>query len=235
MIRAVVFDIDNTLVDHERAEREGAAQVFSKVGYTMPGAPSLNEFTSLWHAEAERYADMYAEGRVALRDARVRRVQGIFAHWGRTLTEGEAWDIYQLYYSGYEHGWHLFDDVRPCLGALGGYELGIISNGDGANQRRKLERVGILTCFKAVVISGDVGSAKPEPKIFLHAVESLNVEPDEALYVGDKLDVDVRGAKVAGLWGVWLNRTGTKPPEDVLSMRSLVELPGIIGILGRTV
>jgi putative hydrolase of the HAD superfamily len=81
----------------------------------------------------------------------------------------------------------------------------------------------------------DFGVGKPDPRMFRHACHMLGVAPSEAAYVGDELDVDARGARDAGLVGVWLDRHGTgRCPKDVPAVRSLDELPDLLRIPGAS-
>ncbi len=77
------------------------------------------------------------------------------------------------------------------------------------------------------------GVGKPDPRIFRHACAVLGPAPAEVAYVGDELDVDARGARDAGLVGVWLDRHGTgESPDDVPVVRSLDELPSLLAVSG---
>ena len=116
----------------------------------------------------------------------------------------------------------------PCLAALAGHRLGVITNGDPAQQRRKLERTNIASLFSPIVVSGDIGKPKPQAEIFLHACRLANVQPQECTYVGDNLDFDARGSRAAGMRGVWLNRWGATADIGAPIISSLEELPGLL-------
>jgi putative hydrolase of the HAD superfamily len=96
--------------------------------------------------------------------------------------------------------WQVFDDVIPALGSLAaeGIRLGIVSNWD-ERLVPLLERLRLHTYFDAIVVSCDVGFAKPSPVIFEHASKKLGVAPELMIHVGDSTDHDVVGANSAGL------------------------------------
>ena len=223
----VFFDIDGTLLDHERAERHGAA-AFRRRFDDVFGEP-LDEFVTLWHATAERHMDRYIGGELSYEGQRRARMRELFGRSGRRLTDGEADEAFAVYLDSYREGWCLFDDVLPCLDALSHLALGIISNAGAAQQRLKLERTGILDRFDAMAISGEVGVSKPEPRIFHVACERGGVQPRECVYVGDRLGTDALGARDAGLRGVWLDRKGaSRGDEGVDVIASLGELAGLL-------
>lgn len=129
-------------------------------------------------------------------------------------------------------GYRLYDDARPVLGALGKrVPLAVITNGASDVQRRKLVATGIESRFVAVMVSGELGTPKPMPSIFLRAAQLLGVEPAAVLHVGDSLEADVGGAIDAGMTAVWLNRDGHKrtasdpePHHEIGSLSELTEL-----------
>jgi FMN phosphatase YigB (HAD superfamily) len=90
---------------------------------------------------------------------------------------------------------------------LGGrYRLGVVSNFDYTpTVRRILEQGGILSRFETVVVSDAVGWRKPRPAIFEQALTDMGVRPEECLFVGDRPDIDVAGAKGVGMAAAWLN------------------------------
>lgn len=102
--------------------------------------------------------------------------------------------------------WELFPEVRAVLEMLRPrYRLGIISNFDG-RLRAILAHLGIAAHFQPIVISSEVGSDKPDPRIFQHALESAGVAPDAAVHVGDDPARDWRAAEAAGLCSFRLAR-----------------------------
>ena len=104
----------------------------------------------------------------------------------------------------------------------------VIFNGPSDEQRRKLRVMGITARLHHVLISEEYGSPKPSPEIFLGACQMAGVEPRAAVHVGDHYEIDIVGARAAGLRGVWLDRQGAAPdaarPDVVSSLQELPEL-----------
>ena len=130
-------------------------------------------------------------------------------------------------------------EVVPTLIALRdkGYKLGIISNGKSVKQWEKIIRLGLHHFFDVVVISEEVGSEKPDTKIFEVALEKLNVEPYEAVYVGDNLETDILGANKAGMVSIRIlkgkNKEG-KPTGEMMKPRySIKKLSDLLNILKK--
>ena len=89
-----------------------------------------------------------------------------------------------------------------------------MTNGASCLQREKFEASGLADRFDAVVVSGELRSAKPDPAVYAHALQALGAEPGDAVMVGDSLRNDVDGPVAAGLRAIWLNRTGEPRPAD---------------------
>lgn len=88
--------------------------------------------------------------------------------------------------------------------------VAVLSNGDQEQQEDKVIRTGLDRYIDAVLASGQLGVAKPDPRAFAAACSRLTVPPEAAVYVGDRLDVDAVAASRAGLRGIWLNRGGSE-------------------------
>ena len=116
-----------------------------------------------------------------------------------------------------------YADALPALTALAARgPLVSISNGNA-----DLERIGLHHHFAHRLSARDCGIAKPAARIFLEACTRLGLDPQQVLHVGDDPDLDVAGARAAGLRTAWLNRDGVawphpEPPE--LELRDLGEL-----------
>jgi putative hydrolase of the HAD superfamily len=121
-----------------------------------------------------------------------------------------------------------YPEVPDALARLraGGARLAVVSNWD-VSLHDVLERTELRPLVDAVVISAELGVAKPAPEIFRAALRRLGATAGEALHVGDDLEVDVAGARAAGVAAVLVARDGQPVPDGVCAIASLAELvPG---------
>jgi putative hydrolase of the HAD superfamily len=120
-----------------------------------------------------------------------------------------------------------YPEVPDVLARLraGGARLAVVSNWD-VSLHDVLERTGLRPLVDAVVISAELGVAKPDPAIFRAALDRLGAPADGAVHVGDSLENDVAGARAAGLEAVLVARNGAAAPEGVRTVASLTELVG---------
>jgi putative hydrolase of the HAD superfamily len=110
-------------------------------------------------------------------------------------------------------------DVLARLRADGA-RLAVVSNWD-VSLHDVLERTGLRQLVDAVVISAELGAAKPDPAIFRAALERLGATADAALHAGDSLEHDVAGARAAGIEAVLVARDGAPAPAGVRTVASL--------------
>jgi putative hydrolase of the HAD superfamily len=125
----------------------------------------------------------------------------------------------------------LFDDVIPVLERLrsAGLTLGIVSNFEEWLERL-LEHLGVRELFDVRIISGVEGLEKPDPRIFLLAVDRAGVEPNRSVYVGDNPVLDVEPARAVGMFPVLVDRRDRYLDAPGSRISSLQELPRIMGI-----
>jgi putative hydrolase of the HAD superfamily len=218
----ILFDIDGTLVDDPAAVRVGVAALHARTVSDR----SVDALHARWESALERHYDRYLRGEIDFLGQRRSRVSEVL---GTQVDDATADGLFGIYLGAYESALGLYDDSLDCLDALGDHTLGIVSNGQGAQQRRKLEATGILGRFEVLAISGEVGSSKPEPAIFLDACARVGVAPEGAVYVGDRYETDALGARGAGLSGVWLDRTGRRSARHAAPIvSSLAELAAFV-------
>jgi putative hydrolase of the HAD superfamily len=107
-------------------------------------------------------------------------------------------------------------DAGSLLESLAGrFPLALITNGAPDSQREKLQSTGLESAFDAILISGELGIAKPDPRIFHLALDKLGVPAEAAWHIGDTPATDVAGARAAGITAIWLNRTTrARRPEE---------------------
>lgn len=221
-ISAVCFDVDATLVDNETSTRAGLQALLG-----------TDEAWADWSALTERHYRRYLAGEVDFDTMRWQRTKEFFASRGEVLGDGEVFRREERRAAAMRRAWQLYDDALPCLRALrtAGLRLAAITNAAGEYQRAKLGALGLASAFDAVLISGEIGVAKPHQAIFRKACAFLGVRPGQAVHVGDRLDMDAEGARNAGMHGVWLDRSrcGMRPRGTGISVIcQLSELPALV-------
>jgi len=210
MIKAVFFDLYQTLVCYEPPREELQARALQEFGIEVN--PEVfrrpiviaDEFiyqeitrTPLSQLSAEDKTALYARyQRIVLKEAGIEaNEQLIFGLLGKM----RQFDMKLV----------LFDDVMPVLADFKGRGLilGLISNVD-RDITSLLNELGLTSLLQVVVTSQDVGFNKPQPEIFREALRQAGVQAAEAIYIGDQYQIDVIGAKKAGMEGVLLDRGG---------------------------
>ncbi|GAB3795689.1 HAD family hydrolase [Humibacter antri] len=239
-IRAVLFDLDDTLFAHRDAVERGLLTYVRGLGHPYDAADADAEI-AFWRRLEEHHYHRYLGGEVSYEEQRRARAREYAARHGVVLTPEAAAAWYSDYFEHYTDAWSLYDDALPCLDSLRarlpGVLIGIITNGELDYQLRKMDAIGIRDRFDTIVASGDVGITKPDVRIFRLACTRLGVEPECAAYVGDRLGTDAIGAVRAGLAGVWIDRYRAEVSDaeravadelGVMRITRLEQLPGVL-------
>lgn len=236
-IQAVFFDLDETLLDDDRCMREAVARVCGTICARHPQVDPgpledayITMAKEIWTGSG---SVPQASGSTASVGSEIR-----LEVWSRALAKCGlpirrlAREAVELYGRERQAGYRLFPEVLEVLDALRRrFILGLITNGPGDVQREKLRLTGIEPLLQVTTISGELGVGKPEPGIFLAALEQARVGPEKAAHVGDSLASDVAGAKAAGMYAVWINRRksarpweGPGPDVEIETVRDLLPL-----------
>ncbi|MER6025481.1 HAD family hydrolase [Streptomyces sp. NPDC001851] len=228
-IRAVVWDVDDTLFDYTTADREGMRAHLVVEGL-LAGYDSPEQALARWREITDAQWARFSAGEATFEDQRRDRVR-IFLGAEMTDAEADAW--FQRYIGHYEAAWSLFPDVLPALEALSAsHRHAVLSNSSITVQEHKLRTLGLLDRFEAVLCAAELGVSKPEPGAFLAACEALRLPPHQVAYVGDHPEIDGRGAAEAGLLSVWIDRgtASAAAAGDVVVHRisTLAELPALV-------
>jgi putative hydrolase of the HAD superfamily len=235
-IEAVLFDLDDTLIDSHTAWRAGFVEV---IGAAFERYPALAALASAEELSDGVFSPFVAEEHAAAGGgewdrAFVRRAfRRLLAEHGER-DDAFADDLFDVYYAAWPRHMHLFPDARATLDALGQrYRLALVSNGRSHEQRRKIAQFELEQHFEVLAISEELGALKPDRAIFRHALDALGVQPSAALHVGDDARADIDGAKAAGLSAVWVNRRGAVAEGDHApdaEVSTLAEVTVLLGI-----
>lgn len=225
-IRAVLWDIDDTLFDYARADTAALGAHLSVEGL-IDRYRTVEEALARWKELTVVHWRRFEAGGVDFQDQRRERVRDFLAAPG--LTDAEADDWFERYIAHYEAAWELFPDALPVLDVLArDYRHAVLSNSSIHNQDRKLRLLGVRDRFEAVVCAAELGFAKPAAEAFHAACAALGLAPGEVAYVGDQPDIDARGAAEAGLRGIWLDRAGAGGRPELTRITDLHQLPGLL-------
>ena len=227
MIKAVFFDLYNTLIGYDPPREELQARVLRELGVDV----SPEAFRRPMVIADEFIYQEHARSPLSKRSKE--EVMALYAqHQGIVLKEAGINVSHELI-AGVMSKWQqfsfklvLFDDVVPALTHLGelGLILGLISNVDH-DITPLCQELGLSTLLQVVVTSQEVGFNKPQPEIFQEALKQAGAKSSEAIYVGDQYQIDVVGANGVGMQGVLLDRGDFfEEITDCPRIRSLTEV-----------
>jgi HAD superfamily hydrolase (TIGR01509 family) len=226
MIKAVFFDLGDTLCDYEGA---AGVAIDSACEYAVGHAQGL---TAGGLREAYLRELRHAEGDAlrwtASRPGRTGPQEG-FRPWERALEKcGIANPILAhavaLHYElSRVRALAPLPDALPAVQALQGrVRVGLIAEGSPGTVNEELTLLGLRGLLSSVLIDEQVGYSKRDPQLFSHAVREAGCEPAQAAHVGDSLEADVAPAHAAGLVTVWVNRAGAEPRPDLAAPDHIV-------------
>lgn len=206
-LRAVCLDIDDTLVDFTAAERRALARMLGRA-----------DMWPLWESVTAAHVRRVIRGELDYEVMHWRRTAAFLAELGIATEYAVVAEFERNRKELARLGWKLFSDVCDCLAwlAAAGVRIAAVTNASGRHQHRKLDVLGIAGYFDCVAVAGELGVSKPDARMFEGACRELGCLPSEAVHVGDKLETDARGARAAGLTGVWLRREGATGQRTVL-------------------
>ncbi|MCX5428713.1 HAD family hydrolase [Streptomyces sp. NBC_00257] len=224
-IRAVLWDIDDTIFDYTTADRLGMHRHLEHEG--LPdGYENVEQALVVWRELTDVHWARFAAGETDFQGQRRERVREFLS---RPLGDAEADGWFARHAAHYEAAWSLFPDVLPALDLLAdGYRHAVLSNASVHNQDRKLRRLGVRDRFEAMVCVVELGISKPDAGAFHAGCEALALEPREVAYVGNEPDIDAGGAAAAGLMGIWLDRGGRGGRPELIRISGLDQLPGLL-------
>lgn len=208
-VRAVLFDVDDTLIGTRAAMHAAGA---AGAAHTWPWADPARVALAgkRFRDDPGGFFTAYTRGELtfaAMREARI----GDVARWlGVSPKEGDAGRFVAAYDQVFMRALRPHDDARPCVEALrcAGIEVGLLTNSGEDYTAAKLAATGLADLADVVCTRDTLGFGKPDPRAFHEACRRLGVAPSETAYVGDELGPDALGAHGAGLAAFWLVRDG---------------------------
>ncbi|MFO8100527.1 MAG: HAD-IA family hydrolase [Salinibacter sp.] len=204
----VYFDLDDTLLDHEHAERQALADVRDRYQAVF-GMWSVDELQEQYHAINRPLWTRYADGDIEKQTLQSQRFEQLLD--SADAPHADPALVGRYYMQRYAAHWRFIDGARTAYEAIAGrYPVGIMTNGFAEVQAQKLDRFPVLReQADAVVVCEEVGVLKPDPQAFAHAAKQAGASDGAVLYVGDSYRSDVRGGQNAGWSVAWYAPEGT--------------------------
>lgn len=208
LVKAILFDLDDTIFDHRHAVLESLKDVQKE--FQCFAKYSLKDFEAMHSDVLERiHLNDVLSGKMNIDEARAARFRLLFDTAGQPVNSDEHWTASRTYRKRYMNTKRAVEGAAELLSGLHGKaKLAIVSNNLLSEQVPKLKEIGFDKYFDVLVTSAEAGVAKPDKRIFEIALEKLSVSPDEALVIGDSFDKDIVGPFNAGIRSIWLDRTG---------------------------
>ena len=215
--KAILFDLDDTILDHDSVADQSWKQVCAAVSPKLSGL-GTEELRAALKAKAQWFwsdPDRHLRGRRDLLAARIEIVSSVLQNLGVSDAE-----ICQEISVSYEKIRTELIASRP--GAIetlrqfhrDGIKLGLVTNGVKEPQRAKIDRFGLEPLFDSIVIEGEFGIGKPDRSVYEHSMENLGANPRQTWMLGDNLYFDVGAAQELGIWGIWVDWRRSGLPKD---------------------
>lgn len=198
----IFFDLDHTLTDTRGQYQAGLSVTLAN----LYGDQTPAGFAEHFLRHHERLWPAYDRREITMQTLRRQRFLRAWQDYGVAKADSEADAFHAAYDATFETTLTAFPGVKQMVSELARlHRLGIITNGSPDLQWRKLGIVGLQPYFPAdtVIISENVGRAKPHPSVYQAACDALSVTPRDALMVGDNFISDVQGARNFGIDALW--------------------------------
>ena len=228
MIRAIVFDLDDTLYD---CLHENDKAVDDTVRYVANELLHIDEVTVMKAFEEGRdmVKDQLSAWDMAAQHNRVLYFQKMLEILGVSPFKYDL-QVYNYFWNNFLNKISIFPGALEFIDDMKarGIKIGICTDMTAHIQFRKIDRLGLTGRLDAMITGEEAGIEKPNRRMFDMIATKLGVKNDEVIYVGDSYKKDVMGAKNAGMTPVWYLSLQNKTDEDVLAVSSYPELKNIV-------
>lgn len=224
--KTILFDLDGTLVNYDDAQKYSAVKAAEQLGIAL-SAELEQKVLDLVSGEDVQDIEACRPGWMP---ADSEYMQGIFTDAGVDMPSGLFLNNYFKAMS--QHGEALPGIIDLLISLKTDHTIGIVTNGLGPVQRKRLVKAGLMEFLDLLVISCEVGYAKPDPAILQLAMRLADSTPETTLFVGDSIGSDMRAAEAAGIDFVFIQPDGdfsAKGPR-VQELKKTAELNSFLKI-----
>ncbi len=224
-MKVIAFDLDDTLVRWQGPVREAALRAHAEAPGVFDARLLADVVASTWM----RLGTSLWTGQLSVSGVERATIDALAV--ALHLADASARDLYGRFVDHLAGLITPYEDTATLPGLRKYYRLGVASNGAGEVQRAKLQRTGLLDLFDFVVISAEVGLAKPDPAFYQEVQRVAGVPAPEILVVGDNVGRDLLPAVATGMRAVWIRREQDAVPDAPWTgptVESLAELTALL-------
>lgn len=225
MIDTLLFDLDNTLFDFDKAEANALTKALSDVGMTVTGE-ILSRYNKINLAQWK----LLEQGRMTREEVKISRFKLLFQEFDIKVSPQEVAKHYQTYLG---QGHYFIEGAEEVLEELSKkYRIYLVTNGTLSVQRGRLKSSGIEKYLQDVFISEEIGYNKPSKEYFEKCFSKIpDFKKENTVIIGDSLSSDIQGGINAGIKTIWFRRSQDltedpqpKPDYEIKSLKSLLEM-----------
>lgn len=225
-IRALILDIDDTIVDTRAAMAEAGTHAAGALWPERTGAH--RDMAQRYYDDPGRWFHRYAAGEISIERMRLERIGDVASAFGVQLPGDGVERYLAAYVPAFRRAQRLFDDVPDLLATAArlGIDVALLTNSTTADTSIKLEALGLAERFADLIVTTDTfGFGKPDPRVYREVCRLAAADPAVSVCIGDSLEWDVLGAMRAGMRAVWLDRGGQgEATAEVSRVESLSEI-----------
>ena len=225
MIKNILLDMDNTILDFTRAERVAASKALAAMGIQP-----TDKLLKRYHEINEDQWRLFELGELEREQVKVRRYELLFDEMGIDASPRETAKVYEGLLG---IGHYFMDGAVELLETLScEYRLYLATNGTSNVQKSRISSAGISKYFHGIYISEDVGYNKPDIRYFEACFKDIpSFIREETVMIGDSLTSDIKGGINAGIKTVWFNYEGKSRDDSIVpdyEVHSLDEIPALV-------
>ncbi|NOW07509.1 HAD family hydrolase [Clostridium beijerinckii] len=226
MIKYIIFDLDDTLCDYQKAK----SNAINKVNMALRGKKiALDSFWKEYNLIEPILYSQFIEGKISIEEYRMRRYSNII---NKQFDNSEeiANELNGIYMENANKNIELFDDVIPLFDELDKKLIKrvVLTNGPSDGQRDKISELNLNYLVSNIYISEEIGYSKPSREAYEYVLNDLYCSLSEIIMVGDSIKYDYEGAKKIGMEAVLVDRSNIHKDFSGLKVSNMLELMSIL-------
>lgn len=227
-VKAIFFDADDTIVDHRQCEKKALLYLFDKIGKDYK-----EQYQDIFRPLDRKLWDSVAHNLnpVPKSDIPEYRFKEFFKQIN--LEYNDYKKANELFQEGLANAVALIENAYDIIEYLHykDYKIYVVTNGLVKLQKPRITNSKISKYISDIIVSEEVNSSKPNPKIFNVLLNKINLKSNEVIMIGDSLEKDIQGAKNANIKAIWYNPNNKRNDTDIspyCQITNLIELKNIL-------